>query len=72
MKRPPSQRGCLSAAARAFDAIWPAAGNEISLAGFLIGESRLELSDGHLMDGLGATAAHGVSSQRERNIAWPI
>lgn len=49
------------AAARAFDAFGPTASDQVGPAGFLIGESLLELGDGHLMDWLGA-ARHGVSS----------
>jgi hypothetical protein len=60
----------ISAAAWAFDAIGPAARNQVSFAGIFIRERRFELSDGHLMNWF--RAAHGVSSQRERNIAWPI
>lgn len=66
----PGQRGRISAAARAFDAIRPAPRDQVSLARFLIGEGGFELRNGHLMNWF--RAAHGISSQRERNIAWPI
>jgi len=70
VERLPDQGGRISAAARAFNAIRPAARYQVSLASFLIGESRLELRNGHLMNWF--RAAHGMSSQRERNIAWSI
>jgi hypothetical protein len=72
VERPSSQRKRISAAARACDAIRPATGNEICLAGILTREGHFELGEGHLMDWLGAAAAHGITSQCERNIAWPI
>ena len=50
----------LIATARAANAIRPAPRDQVAAAIFLIGKRRFELSDGHLMDWLGA--AHGVSS----------
>jgi hypothetical protein len=72
VKLSPDQRERLSPTARAFDAIGPAPRNEIRLTGFLIREGRLELGDCHLMDWLGATAAHGISSDCEKNIPCQI
>lgn len=48
------------AAARAGNALRPAAGDQVGAARILIGERSLELSDCHLVNGFGA--AHGVSS----------
>jgi hypothetical protein len=70
VERLAGQRERISAAARAFDAIGPAPCDQVSLASVFVRERRLELGDGHLMNWFWAT--HGVSSQRERNIAWPI
>jgi len=48
------------AAARAFDAVRPAAGDQISGARFLIRESLLELGDGHLMNWAGLLGHGGA------------
>jgi hypothetical protein len=53
------------ATARANDAVWPASGNQIGVAGILIGEGRLELSDGHLRNLLGLLTGHGGSPYRQ-------
>jgi hypothetical protein len=71
VKLSPGQWESLSAATWALDAIRPAARDQVNLASLFVGKGRLELSDCHLVNWLGA-AAHGVSSQRERNIAWQI
>jgi hypothetical protein len=52
------------AAARANDAIWPAAGDKIGVAGILIGEGCFELGDGHLRNLLRLLAAHNGSPSR--------
>jgi len=46
------------ATARANDAVWPAPGDEVGVAGILIREGRLELGDGHLVDGFGSFSGH--------------
>jgi len=53
--------GLLSAAARAANAIGPAARDQIGAARFLIREHLVELAGGHLMDGLGS-AGHRIVS----------
>jgi hypothetical protein len=53
------------ATARANDAVWPAASDQISVAGILIGEGRFELGDGHLRNLLGLLAGHGGSPSRQ-------
>jgi len=73
MERFPGQRERISAAARAFDAIRPTAGDQISLAGFLVGERRFELRDRHLMHWFRTSrAGHGSIPVYERNISWLI
>ena len=62
----PMEAGCQRidlgiAAARTFDAIGPAASDQIRPAGILIRESFLELGDGHLMNWAGLLG-HGQSS----------
>jgi hypothetical protein len=50
------------AATRAVNAVRPASRHEIGAARLLVNKRRFELSDGHLMDWLGALGGHGVSS----------
>lgn len=56
------------ATARTMNALRPAAGDQIGDAGFLVGELRLELGDGHLVNGL-RTLGHSGSPCRWEDIA---
>jgi hypothetical protein len=48
-----------AATARAIGTVRPAASHQVTVAGFLVRESRLKLSDGHLHDLLGLFSGHG-------------
>jgi len=50
------------ATARAIGAIRPALGDQVTVAGILVGEGRLKLSDGHLHDLLGLFPGHDWAS----------
>lgn len=57
--------GPVRAAARAFDTVRPATGDQIGIAGILIGEGRFELGDGHLRNLLGLLTGHSGSPSRQ-------